>query len=428
MNTLPNSTSRNCFLAVCVLLAVTAWPLRAQQTLSLEQVLTAVRYDNPSLRAARARWESMLLRVPQARAWEDPMFGVDLERMGTTRLDRVTDAEWMISQQIPISGKNRSRARIAIAEAKTTYEEYRRTYLDLVSRARAAYFRLANAHAQLEINSRNQTLLSQFAQISQVKYETGAKSQSDLLLAQTELLRLNETRLNLERDLAEQQSALNVLMNRPAYAALARPAPLAFVPLPWSREKLEALAQAHRPEIAMAAVRIENAGAQLQLAKRQWIPDPQLRVEAREYSGSGKAIQEYDTGIFFSLPWVNYGKYSAGIAEARRGVESAHDSLEASLNETRGLLRDQLQRIDTYAKNYELFRNNLLPLAQQTIESTRASYEADKTGFLELITTRRTLQDIESSMTDHLANYRIALSELDAMIGLPKPGISADYK
>ena len=107
------------------------------------------------------------------------MVGVDFERGNTTRFDTFRDAEWMIFQEIPISGKNLSRGRTATAEAAQSFEELRRTVLDAISRARGAYFRLGNAHAQLAINRENSDLLTQFAEISRVKYEAGTQTQSD---------------------------------------------------------------------------------------------------------------------------------------------------------------------------------------------------------------------------------------------------------
>jgi cobalt-zinc-cadmium efflux system outer membrane protein len=402
-------------IGVIAVLAV-SFTARAETLLQGEVARTVLR-ENPSIKASRARWEAMKQRVPQVRAWEDPMAGVDVERMGTTRFDTWTDNEWMVSQQIPISGKNLSRGRAAEAEARASYEELRRVELDAVTRARAAYFRLANAHAQLEINRRNRELLSQFTDSSRVKYEAGTATQSDVLLAQTDLVRLDETRANLERDVVEQQSALNVLMNRPARSPLGRPMALAFKPSPIARENIEAIALANRPELLGADKRIDAAKAQLQLARRQWIPDPQIRVEARQFNGGGREIQEYDTGIFFNVPWVNFRKYSAGVAESRKSLESAERESEVARVEVLGLVRDQLKKIDTFARNYELFRDKIVPLARQAVDATRAGYEADKSGFLDVITSRRTFQDVESAMTEHLANHQVAVAELDAIIG-----------
>ena len=387
------------------------------ETLSREDVMGAIRRANPSVKAARAGWEMMKERVPQARAWEDPMVGVDVERKDTTSFGRYTDTESMFSQSIPLSGKNLSRSRTAVAEARAAYEEYRRVELDVETRAKIAYARLANAYTQLEINQRNVALLQQFADISAVKYETGAQSQSEVLIAQTDLLRLSETRANLERDLNDQQSLLNVLMNRPAQAPLARPRALTFRPRDFSFAELEARALTRRPEVMSAQEKIGAERARLQLAKREWFPDPRIRVEARQFPDSSSTFNEYDTGIFFSVPWVNFRKYSAGVREAEKGLENAENLAEAARTESAGLIRDQLRKIETTAHNYELFRDKIMPRADQAMAATRAGYESDMSGFLNFITAQRTFREVEATGANYLAEYEIAVAELERIVG-----------
>ncbi len=394
----------------------------AADSLSRPELVGAILRDNPRLKAARAQWEAMKKRVPQARSWDDPMVGVDVERHGTTRFDTFTDNEWMASQAVPLSGKNLARGRVALAEAASTYEEVRRTELDVVSRAKAALARLTGAYGQLQINTRNQDLLKQFTEISRAKYESGTQSQADVLIAQTDLARLSETRTQLEREVSDQQTALNVLMNRRASEPLGRLPTLQFTPVTWQKEKLEGFALAHRPEIVMAQILVTAEKGRVQLARRQWIPDPRLRVEAREFRQSG-GIQEYDTGIFFEVPWVNFSKYSAAVTETEKRLEAAEREYEATRTEIIGLVRDQLTKIETAAKNYRLFRDNIAPLANQSVESTRSSYESDKTSFLELVTVRRTLQDVDSTQLQHLVDHEVAVAELDAIIGRTFPEI-----
>ena len=356
-------------------------------------------------------------RVPQARAWDDPMVGVDVERMGTTRFDRYTDTESMVSQSIPLSGKNLSRGRTALAEARAGWEELRRAELDAVTGARIAYAKLANAYTQLEINGRNTGLLQQAADISRVKYEAGTQSQSDVLIAQTDLLRLTEAQTNLRRDLNEQQSALNVLMNRPANALLGHPRSLTFRRRDLSFAQLHAKALAQRPEVTGADERIQAERARVQLAQRAWIPDPQVRIEARQFEGSSRAFSEYDTGVFFSVPWTNYRKYSAGVREAKQSLENAEQQAIAARTETAGMVRDQLAKIEAAARNYETFRERIMPLADQATQATRSGYESDRSGFLELITAQRTFREVEAMAANYLAEYEIALAELDSIVG-----------
>src|SRR6266567_5495155 len=56
----------------------------ATNQLSIEWVMIEVLRNNPSLQAARSNWEALKSRIPQARAWQDPRVGVDVERYGTT--------------------------------------------------------------------------------------------------------------------------------------------------------------------------------------------------------------------------------------------------------------------------------------------------------------------------------------------------------
>ena len=105
------------------------------------------------------------------------------------------------------------------------------------------------------------------------------------------------------------------------------------------------------------------------------------------------------------------------MLEARKSVEEAERQFDATRVETLGLVRDQLKKIETSANQYELYRDDILPLARQTIDATRTAYEASTGGFLELITARRTLQDAESAALNRLVEYEVAIAELDAIIG-----------
>lgn len=409
-------------LWLAVLLSAT--PAIAEETneLTLASVIAEVVANNPSLKAAHANWRAMEARVRQESAWTDPRVGVDVERMGTTQFADYTATEWMVGQEIPLSGKNRRRAKAANAEAEAAFAESDRRKLDLIRDATTAFYNLIHAQAQLDLNDRNAALLRQFAEISRIKYEAGTRMQSDVFMAETEVLKNTEARRDFEQRLTESRFRLNVLMNRPPASALGRAIPPSMEgraprALENEADEVEKHALLHRPELRVAAQRIAAAKARHDVAKRAWIPDPELRVEARQFNGNGARIQEYDTGIFFNFPWVNRGKYKAGITEAERNRESAEYELAALENETRGLVREHLKRIETLHHHYTLFRDKVVPLARQSIDSTRISYSNDKATFLELITTQRTLQEVEAMAQQHATDYLIALAEFEAMIG-----------
>lgn len=407
----------NTWMAVFFAVLITPAGAHAGESLSEQQVVCEVLAANPMLKASAAKWAAIKERVPQAKAWDDPMVGVDFERMGTTRLGTYSDAEWMLSQTLPIAGKNLSHSRAAEAEARVAWEAVRRMRLEATAKARIAYHRLGNAHAQLAINAQNRELVGRVLEIGNVKLSVGKSAQADVLAMETDIQKLDVERENLAQTLSDQQTALNVLMNRAPGMSLRRPAALAFRAMPSNPAALEARVLAQRPEIAAAEQRLKAEEARLQLARREWIPEPQVRVEARHFRGSGDTFTEYDTGVFFSVPWVNPRKYSAGVREAQQMVEAMRHEIEGERTAALGMLRDQLRKVATLQRQYELSSGKLVPLARQTTETLQINYQADSAGFIELLAAQRLLREAEAAASTQLADYLSALAELEAIVG-----------
>jgi outer membrane protein TolC len=388
--------------------------------LSLDEVTNVAFANNPAIKAAQEKWQAMKARVPQAAAWED------LRAQARSRAARYvsippnafTDQSFILQQEVPISGKNLSRARAATAEAGAAFEDFRRTQLDVLSRARAAFHRLANEYAQLEVNQRNVDLLNQFAEVNRQRYEVGNASQADVLTAQTDAAKLLEAQSDIFRRISDAQSQLNVLMNRPAQSPLAQPSQIPFQSPHFSLQVLQAAALSARPEMQRAQNRVEVERFRVELANRQRFPDPTLDVQTQRYNEAGQAVSELDVGVSIGLPFLNPRKYSATVTEARRNFESAQHELEATRTETLGLVRDQLKKIETAAHHYELYSDKILPLARQAVQSNRVAYETSSANFLELITAQRVLQDVESAHVNHLADYQVAVAELNAIVGI----------
>jgi outer membrane protein TolC len=263
----------------------------ASEVLSLDSVVSEVLTNNPALKAANANWEAMRERIPQARAWADPRLGFDqrLARFVGVPPDSFSDERLMMEQTLPISGRKRFRGDAATAEAASAFEELRRKQLDAVARARAAYFRLANSYKQLELNRKNADLVKQFAEISRAKLAAGDRSQADVLSADTELAKLDEAQFDFQRDISEARTELNVLMNRRPETPLGRPGDLAFQPVDLALSNLEGLALANRPELVVAQRNVEAAQSRLGAARKEWISEPSLRVEADRYNGAAEA-------------------------------------------------------------------------------------------------------------------------------------------
>src|SRR5438270_10486227 len=286
-----------------------------------------------------------------------------------------------------------------------------------MAKARASYFRLANAYDQLEINSKNLVSLRQIADISRSRYEGGLESAANVLVAETDHSKLLEARRDVERSLSEAQSQLNTVMNRDAFAPLGVPVEATMSEAHLSVAKLRDVTLAQRPEVQIARAKTEMEKSKLQLARRAWIPDPAVIVKGQRYNDAAQAVSEFDAGLSFTVPWVNPGKYSAGVREARENVGAAEEGIDREQKEALRLLRDQLEKIETAHHHVDLFRDKLVPQARQAFESNRFSYESGKASFLDWVSAQRSLRDLEATAREHLTDYQVAVAELEAVIG-----------
>lgn len=384
----------------------------------IAEIIAAVRAASPELRAARSAAAALGARVPQERAWADPMFGFDAQRMGTRDFLAYSDLEWMLSQKFPVWGVNRLRARAAELEAQAGGASARQRELELVARARAAGFRLLALREQLALNAETTRLLERAVEQTRGRFLSGARMQADVLMAETALARNVEARRDLEQALGERTAELNRLMHRPPAAEL--PAPVAPAVPGWTFDFDAALAAAEgaRPDY-LAALQLAGAAAErVRAARRARLPEPELRLEARTVEGSGRAFEEYDTGIFFNVPWSGR-KYRAAVDEARlehQAAQHAADALRAALA---AQVHDALRRAETTRHHWEVYTRRIVPLARQAVEAARAAYAAGGASITDLLAAERERAEAEAMTHHHLADHLTALAEIELVTGIP---------
>src|SRR5205823_13028648 len=217
---------------------------------SLGAVTRNVLENNPAIQQALSKWNAAKARITQEAAWDD------LRVSGSSRTARFvdvapnafTDQIVSVEQAIPITGKNILRARSAAANAVAIFEQARREQLDVLAKTRSSYFRLANAYAQLELKRKNLVSLTQIAEVSRSRYEVGKANAGEPLAGEVEASKLLESEQDILRNISAEQSQLNVLMNRDAFAPLGQPEEIRITSLDVSMDDGRALMLASRPE------------------------------------------------------------------------------------------------------------------------------------------------------------------------------------
>ena len=383
---------------------------------SLEQVVAAVRRDNPEIRAALERWRAVSARVAQAATPDKPR--LEFERMYAPRGQNVwTDAEEknvVLSQEIPFPTTLYYSARRARQEADEAKAAYEATERDVLSRAKSAYAQLYLSHHAIHIFEENVDLMRQFSRVAEAKYAAGKASQSDALKAQVELSKMLNELVSLRQEKETDQAMLNTLLNRPPDSPFGMPTEPDRRPLTRSLSELQALAAQTRPELRGAASALEAKKTQVTLGRSDYLPDLMLQYRRRDMADGADS---HDAMVGFTVPlW--FWKQGAMVREARAERDMAQAEFQTLSNMTQYDVKSLLVKAQTAQRLAELYQTSVLPQAEHALNVTSAGYRADKISFLELLDAIRSLLQFRLEHYEHLAQYEQFKAELERVVGV----------
>ncbi len=254
-----------------------------------------------------------------------------------------------------------------------------------------------------------------------------------MIKLQAELTKIDSRKLQLADRRAETTAALNALRDRSPVAELpAFALPAAVAPSEGFEARLgslESRAEALRPEIAGAEAEISRAGTQIELAKKDYLPDVTLgltyTVVGERRDAPGRAMPPPDNGqdvvgltASINLP-VHRDRLDAAVAQAARretAVREGRRAVAAGIDRSLGELS---QRLELTYRQLRLFENVLGIQAEESLSSAEAAYTAGSAGALDLLDAERVLLDVRTSTARARADYAITLARLEGAVGEP---------
>ena len=390
-------------------------------------VSTAVR-DNPSLAEMQSRYEALAQVPSQAGTLPDPTINLNAMNFPTDSFDRgqepMTQMQIGFSQAFPFPGKLSLQQEVAEHEAKAAAHSVDEARLQLVRRVKHQWWQLYYVDRAMETVDRNQALLEQFIEVARTKYETGKGLQQDVLLAQLELSKLLDQRIQLEAVRKQQAIGLNTLMDQAPDTGITLPDEVdRSTPGIAPSAALFALAETSRPMLQELQTHIDAARSRLALARRDYYPDFNVGLVHGDRSGSNPPPRDDSRANFLSLmvgikvPLYAGRKQSKAVAQ--RGLE-VQSSRYAFMDE-RGLILGAIESAVTdYGRARQqlaLFETGIVPQAEQTVESMLAGYQVSEVDFLNLVRTQMTLLNYELQYWKALSEAKQALAQLEAAVG-----------
>jgi outer membrane protein TolC len=390
---------------------------------SLSQLIATAIANNPELKASDARWQMFRSRIAQARSFDDPMLMLKIQNGIFTapfnfRKDPMTQKVIGISQQLPFWGKRDLRGEVAAQEAEAYRWQVEERKLELRRMVAEAYYQIYFTDRSLEIVDKNVRILDDFVTLAETKYAVGQGAQQDVFKAQVERSKLLDMRISLEQQRRSLQASLNALLYRPAATPVGRIPDFDIHPLALSADELKETASANRPEFKELNARIEKGKAGQKLAEKEFYPDVNVSFEymQRDPTEGSNGDDMYTFGLTFNLP-VQRARRHAMVAESSSEVTMATEELNSLRNSIDAGIADLLAQMERRRKLAELYKTGIIPQADHSLESATIGYRVNKVDFLTLLDSRVTLFNYEREYYDSLADYKIKLAQLEAMVG-----------
>jgi cobalt-zinc-cadmium efflux system outer membrane protein len=393
--------------------------------LTLEAAAELAVRDNPDLAQMLARARAMADIPSQAGTLPDPELSFSAMSLPVdnfnTRQEDMTQLLVGITQAIPFPGKLALREQAAAYEAAAAAHNAAEVRRRLLSDVKITWWLIFYLDRALGIVDNNQSLLHQFVDIARTKYEVGEGLQQDVLLAQLELSKLLDQKINLAALRRNAAAKLNALLDRPANGDLKLPADVAMqLPAVLPEDKLYAQAEASRAMLEGGRQDINAAQSRLELAKKDYLPDFMVDASygARDDTLAGDRRSDLlSLGVRVNVPIFAAQKQAKAVDQRTSELMQQKYALQDQWNNVRSQISQSYNDYRRAREQFVLFETGIVPQAQQTVASMLSGYQVNKVDFLNLVRSQITLFDYQTQYWKAFTEANQSLAQLSAAVG-----------
>ena len=406
-----------------LLIASESFLHQAKLPLSAQMLVTKVLSANPQLEVAHATWQASTARINQSSSLEDPLLNYTMAPMtigGQSNYGQRIE----ISQKLPWLGKLDLRHATASHQAEAEKHKIAILQLQLSASAKALFADWYFVHQASAINQAQITLLTELRAISLNRYSTGEASKQETLQADVEIALLEHQTITLGRESRTIRAHINTLLNLAPDSPLAKPEELKIVGIFPEINVLQEHALQARPELKTLNAAIKAAKSNTELALKNNYPD--INLKAGYNSLWDNRDKHFTIGIGFNLP-LYQGKHRAEENEAlalNKQAEWTRVDFIAQLKEEVQIAYDRAHESQHILG---LYKDKLLPLAKESVQTARSDYQAGKGDFLTLINSEKNQLHTQLQVEQALTNSYKRLAELESAVGSFAP-LSATFQ
>jgi len=390
---------------------------------NLEALVAQALAQNPEIAVSQSRWQMLQQRAEAAGALDDPMLVIGVRSVPVNSFDfrqePMTQKVIGFSQKIPYQGKRGTRAAAARSESEAARWLVAERKLELAQLVMQTGHRIYAVDKSIELTQQTLQLLDDLIVLAETRYGVGQGSIQAVLSAQVQRSRMQEMLLRRQQQRKILQALFNELLNRPQATEIVNFPEPALAPITADAEVLLQQALAERPLLHSLTVEHQASLSNRRLAELDYYPDVTLSFEyaQRDRLDSGMGGDDFfGLSLSFNLP-VQRAKRRAN--EQSAAAQSA--MVTAQMHQVRNTIErgisQRLAELEQRFSQVQLYRDAILPQAEQSLEASIAAYQVNKIDFSMLLDEQMALFDYQSEYYQLLADYQVSLAQLRTLVG-----------
>ena len=387
-------------------------PTANLERVTLEQSLKIATQDNPSLKAAFARWRGSLEKVIQARALPDPKLNYEILTQVETPEHR-----FGVKQELPQFGMLKAETDMAMQEAKAKQQMFLAEKLALFAEVKTAFYECEYLSKAIATEETSIQLMRDMDSGMRIRYVSSQESHTNLLRLQAEIGKM-------EAELKSMQSMIPLVAARLNSALGRDPSGVPFWPEPQAltvesealsaKDLLSALDE-NSPEIQASREMVMAAEAQRGKAKAGYWPMVMVGVRQMRSEGGppmGESNYPVEAMIEFSLP-LNFRKNRAAVREAEAMMEASQSEKIALRHKLALDLKENFYYYQDALRRLGLAENTLIPKQEEALQSMRRTFGSGKAEYIDVVDAQRNLLAFRLMAERARADIKIRLSILE---------------
>ncbi|WP_310559116.1 TolC family protein [Flavobacterium sp.] len=392
------------------------------QTLSLDEVLTTIKTNNPQLKMYDADIQSMDAAAKGAKSWMPPQVETGFFMAPyNSKLWKATEmgpgmGNYMVgvTQMIPNASKLKADFNLMTAMSSVEKENKNYTINQLKALAKTNYFQWLVLNKKIKIADDNLLLLEYMIKSMEIRYQYNMDKLPTYYKAKSQYSTLQSMILMLQNDISQKRIMLNTLMARDKNTAFEIDEAYELKDFNLVLSDTTSLSK-NRSDVQAIEKTMEIN--QLKIAAEKTKLLPEFGIKYDHMFAFGEQPQQFSLMgmITIPMPWSTKMN-KANINSFQIKNESLNWQKQMILNEATGMISGMTNEFNALKKQYEVAQKSIIPALKKNYETAILAWQNNTGDLFATLDAWEALNMAQIDALDKLQNILAAQVEIEKQL------------